>query len=209
MAVKSLARSGLTTFEKYSSLLAGNAAYQLPGAYEWLETVTLGTATASVTFSNLDTNYGSTYQHLQIRMVARSDDAGSTDARDLRIQVNGDTGANYAGHVLRGDGVGVYSNATSSQTAIATSFSMLPRPSNPSEQFGAAIIDVLDFAETTKNKTFRILGGSKPGGEDIAFLGSGLWVNTNALTEIKLFANSGGYNTGSRFSLYGIRSVNP
>ena len=176
-------------------------------AYDLLETEILTGSQASVTFSSLNSTYGSTYQHLQIRMVARSDEAGSSNARDLRIQVNADTGANYAAHVLRGDGADVYSNAASSQTSVATAMAMLPRPSNPTTQFGAAVIDALDVFETTKYTTFRMLGGVKPDGEDQIWLGSGLWMNTNALTEIKLFANSGNFGSNSRFSLYGLKKA--
>jgi len=181
-------------------VVAGNA-------YEWLETQVLGTAVASISFSNLNTNYGSTYQHLQIRMVARSDEVGSGNLRDLRIRTNGDTAGNYAAHVLRGDGAAVSSNAASSQTSVATAMALFPRPDNGTNQYGAAIIDFLDAFETTKYKTIRVLGGAKPTGEDQIFLGSGLWQNSNALTSITLFANSGNLAVDSRFSLYGLRSA--
>ncbi len=183
------------------------AAPAAAGSYDLLETEILTGTTASVTFSSLNSTYGSTYQHLQIRMVARSDEAGSSNLRDLRIQVNADTGTNYAAHVLRGDGAGVYSNAATSQTSVATAMSMLPRPSNPTTQFGAAVIDVLDAFSSSKYSTFRILGGAKPDGEDQIWLGSGLWMNTNALTEIKLFANSGNFGSNSRFSIYGLKGA--
>ena len=125
----------------------------------------------------------------------------------MRIQVNADTGTNYSSHVLRGDGTSVESNAASSQDSINTALSMFPRPSNPTTQYGAAIIDVLDAFETTKYTTIRMLGGAKPDGEDQIWLGSGLWQNTNALTEIKIFANVGNLTGDSRFSLYGLRSA--
>ena len=202
MPIKSLSQSSLLSFQKYSSLLAGNAAY-VPSSYDLLETTILTSSQASVTFDV--TGLGSTYQHLQIRMVARSDEAGSSNLRDLRIQANADTGSNYSAHVLRGDGAGVYSNAATSQTSVATAMAMLPRPSNPTTQFGAAVIDVLDAFSSSKYSTFRILAGAKPDGEDQIWLGSGLWMNTAALTEIKLFANSGNFGSNSRFSLYGLK----
>ena len=176
-------------------------------AYDLLETEILTGSQASVTFDSLNSTYGADYQHLQIRMVARSDDSGSSNLRDLRIQVNADTGTNYSSHVLRGDGTSVESNAASSQDSINTALAMFPRPSNPTTQYGAAIIDVLDAFETTKYTTIRMLGGAKPDGEDQIWLGSGLWQNTNALTEIKIFANVGNLTGDSRFSLYGLRSA--
>ena len=203
MGVVKLSTAGILDYQKYSSLLAGNTAF-LPGAFHLLETQVLASSESSVTFSSLST-YAADYQHLQIRMVAKSADGVSSNLRDLRIQVNADTAANYAAHVLRGDGADVASNSATSQTSIATATSMLPRPSNPTADFGAAIIDVLDAFETSKYSIFRMFGGAKPSGEDQIWLASGLWMNTNALTEIKLFANSGNLGINSRFSLYGIR----
>ena len=191
-------------------VLAAQAEAAAPAAvdaYDLLETEILTGSQASVTFSSLNSTYGADYQHLQIRMVARSDEAGSSNLRDLRIQVNADTGSNYAAHVLRGDGAAVSSNGAASQTSVATAMAMLPRPSNPTTQFGAAVIDALDVFETTKYTTFRMLGGAKPDGEDQIWLGSGLWMSFNALTEIKLFANSGNFGSNSRFSLYGLKKA--
>ena len=202
-----LTSTSLLDYNRYLSLLVGNDAF-VPApinAYDLLLTEIIPGSQASVTFSDLNSTYGSTYQHLQIRMVARSDEAGSSNLRDLRIQVNADTGTNYSAHVLRGDGAGIYSNAAISQNSVATATAMLPRPSNPTTQFGAAIIDVLDAFESSKNTTFRIVGGAKPDGEDQVFISGGAWLNTNALTEIKIFANSGNLGENSRFSLYGLR----
>ena len=203
MAIKSFTRSTIENNIFYRSMLAGNTAYN-PSDEDVLAEEILTSSQASVTFSGLDT-LAAGYKHLQIRMVARSDEAGSSNARDLRIQVNADTGANYAAHVLRGDGAAVYSNAASSQTSVATAMAMLPRPSNPTTQFGAAVIDALDVFETTKYTTFRMFGGVKPDGEDQIWLGSGLWMNTAALTEIKLFANSGNFGSDSAFALIGVK----
>lgn len=202
MGIKSLSNSsGIVNFQKHQSMLAGIELNK----FHHLETVRLGSSAASVEFTNL--GQYSDFQHLQIRMVARSDEAGSSNLRDLRIQANADTGSNYAAHVMRAGGDGnVYSNAAASQSSVATSFPVFPRPSNPTTQFGAVILDVLDAFETTKYTTFRMLGGAKPDGEDHIWLGSGLWMNTNALTEIKLFANSGNFGSNSRFSLYGLKA---
>jgi hypothetical protein len=195
---RSLRESSLLNTTDYRSLSVGS----VPTSEYLITTTVLTQNEPSVTFDV--SAFNGVYKHLQICMVARSDDAGSSNLRDLRIQVNADTGASYSSHVLRGDGAGIYSNATSSQTSINTALALLPRPSNPSTQYGAAIIDVLDAFETTKYTTIRMLGGAKPDGEDQVWLGSGLWQNTSALTEIKIFANVGNLAAGSRFSLYGV-----
>lgn len=171
--------------------------------YELIETHVLGSAQSSVTFSSLGT-YSSTYKHLQIRMAVRSAETGSTNLRDLRIQVNGDTGTNYSSHRLRGDGAGVFSDGSTSQNAIFGG-AMFPRADNPANEFGAAIVDVLDVYSTSKNTTFRILGGAKPSGEDQIVLSSGAWLNTASVTSLLIYANSGNLAANSRFSIYGIK----
>lgn len=207
MPIKRLSQSSLLTFEKYSSMLAGNAAYEpVETGYEWLETTVLPSNQASVIFSDLGTKYSSTYKHLQIRMTGRSDDPGSSNARDLRIRVNGDTGLNYSAHRLRAEGTVVVSDASVNQNAI-NAYTMFPRPDNPAGQFGAGIIDLLDFSSSSKNKTFRIFGGLRPTGESGVWLCSGFWNSTAPITSIAIFANVGNLVIGSRVSLYGLRSV--
>jgi hypothetical protein len=72
----------------------------------------------------------------------------------------------------------------------------------------SAIMDVHDYASTTKNKTMRSFGGSD--GADYFVTGtvgllSGLWMNTNAITSITIALGAGNYSTNSKFSLYGIK----
>ena len=95
--------------------VAGAGAAGGGGAFDLLETTVLGSDTASVTFSNLNTY--SAYKHLQIRLVARSTNASAS--RSVRIQFNGDTASNYAYHYLLGDGSSVSSDASTSQTSTA------------------------------------------------------------------------------------------
>ena len=165
------------------------------GAYEWLETISVGTAAASVEFTNVNTNYGSTYQHLQVRFTAQ------TAAQRLRMRLNGDSGQNYATHLLYGEGTVVAS-------AAGTNFNVmsLAQGNNETNIFAAGIVDLLDAFETTKNKTIRHLGGISGNTKEIA-LTSGVWLNTAAITTITLRVDSGNIAVNSRFSLYGLRSA--
>lgn len=174
------------------------------GAYDLLATEILTGSQASITFSS--GGVWADYQHLQIRLVARSDETGSSNARDLRMQLNGDGGTNYASHRLNGDGAGVYSSASTSQASIF-GLPVYPRPSNPTTQYGATVIDILDINSTSKYSTVRMLSGSKPDGEDAIGIVSGLWLNTAELTSATIFANSGNLATGSRASIYGIKAA--
>jgi hypothetical protein len=75
--------------------------------------------------------------------------------------------------------------------------------------FGAAIVDILDFASTNKNKTIKsfhgLTGGASGLGDlNAVHLSSGLFLSTNAVSSITIFPNTGNFVTGSRFSVYGV-----
>jgi hypothetical protein len=69
----------------------------------------------------------------------------------------------------------------------------------------AGIIDIHDYASTTKNKTTRMFGGIDKNGSGEVSLFSGLWRNTSAITSINIYMSSGNWTTDSTFSLYGIK----
>jgi hypothetical protein len=187
--------------------VAGAGAGPAPAAgnaYEWLETSILGSDTADVTFSNLNSSYGSTYQHFQIRAVVRTDRAANEDI--IAITFNGDSASNYVSHLLAGTGSSVVSQESVTggpHTYIYAGFTATNN--SAANAFSGHIIDILDPFETTKFKTIRQLFGHPAG--NLVGLTSGLWRSTSAVTSIKLDAAIGTvFKTGSRFSLYGMRS---
>jgi hypothetical protein len=177
-------------------ILSAAGAGGVAGDYELINTQILGSNQPSITFSSLGT-YSSTYKHLQIRATVRTDRAGAADGGIIRF--NGDTGANYAHHILAGDGSSVNSFANTSQTQMVS----LGGVGNTAaaNAFSAAVVDILDAYSTTKNKTLRSLHGVTS-----INLSSGVRLNTVSLTSIELGPQLGtNFLTGSRFSLYGIR----
>jgi hypothetical protein len=169
------------------------------GDYELIQTqIISGSSTTSVVFSNLN-NFSSTYKHLQIRASVSHTGSGG-NAMDLRI--NGDTGSNYAWHQLFGGGSSVISSGLASQTLIRDAIVFGQNNSNTS--FSGAVIDILDCYSTTKNKTIRSLGGM-PATNSIIQLGSGVRLNTEAVSSINLFIQANALGANSRLSLYGIR----
>jgi hypothetical protein len=181
---------------------AGGAAFDL------LETQTLGSDSASVTFSSLSA-YASTYQHLQLRITARTNRSGA-DSDPVILQFNGDTGSNYTRHGLGGYNFGgstaMYSNAGTSQTSLFLAEAM-PVASSTSNAFGAIVSDILDAFETTKFKTVRSLPGMNAAWSSVE-LRSGAWLSTSAVSSIVIKPLVGSnLVTGSRFSLYGIKAA--
>lgn len=174
-----------------------------PGAMIPIETITVGAGGASsVTFSNIP----STYSHLQIRSLSRSSTSGN-GSDGLYIQLNTDTGSNYARHYLAGTGASAVADGQTSQGFIIAGY--CPRAGQLSSCFGVSITDILDYSNANKNTTVKSLAGvetnftsSFPG---YATLFSGLWMNTSAVTSIKLYSEANNLVQYSHFALYGIK----
>jgi hypothetical protein len=176
----------------FGILSAAGAGVGVAGDYELIETSILTSSASSVTFSNLGT-YSSTYKHLQIRQVARA-----TTNTTSRIRLNGDTGTNYARHVLLGNGSTVGSFAATSASAMGGITVV-----NTANVFSGGITDILDAYSTTKNTTIRQLSGVAT--TEINLF-SGVYLNTASISSITILLDgAGSFEVGSRFSLYGIR----
>jgi len=182
-----------------SSRLAAGAA----GSYESIATVTVGSGgSATVSFTSIP----ATYTHLQIRAITRNSYSGSVTTGNGTVILNSDTGSNYALHQLRANGASVSAVATASAGSMY-GFSDIGGTS-VSNFFGAGIIDILDYTNTNKYKTIRVLTGSDGNttNDDWLFFASGLWQNTDAVTTITLASDNPNYAEYSQFALYGIKS---
>ena len=187
--------------------VAGAGAGPVAGgnAYELLETQTLSGTQASVTFSNLISSYGSTYQHLQIRMVTRGNRSGAEDS-NIYIQFNSQTGTYYNSHYLRGNGSATESVAFTSTNNTGIFLSQANTgATQTANSFAASIVDILDPFETTKFTTVRTLAGMT-GALNRIFLHSGAFRLTDAVDTITIDDTIGDFTQYSRFSLYGMRS---
>ena len=173
------------------------AAGGLVGDYEHIETVTVGAGgTASVTFSSIP----GTYKHLQIRGLARASAGDSVISAILNSDTNS---ANYRAHIVKGDG------ATASSSSWQNTYVMINGYAGSSTTFAVGVIDILDYASTTKNTTIRALSGADFNGSGQVGLISTLWVNTAAVTSIKLdpvfWGGTSLFTQYSSFSLYGVK----
>jgi hypothetical protein len=172
------------------------------GDFESIATVTVGSGgAANVEFTSIP----GTYTHLQIRGLIRC--TRSDTAVDVNLQVNSDTGSNYADHALYGSGSAA--GAFGGGSADRIRFLWAPAANNTASFFGGAVADMLDYANTNKYKTFRTLTGGDGNAtlENQVSLRSGLWQSTSAITSIKLFFSVGNFAQYSHIALYGIRSA--
>ena len=181
----------------YASQISGHLAP--PNSYASIATVTVGSGGASsITFSSIH----STYTHLQIRGISRSTYVGSGDG--TIVQFNGDTGSNYAYHLLIGTGSSVVAAANSSYTYMYVGDTT--GSTSTSGMFGTFVLDLLDYTNGNKYKTLRTLNGNDQNGSGSVRFVSGLWQNTAAVNAITINSfNGAGFAQYSSFALYGVK----
>lgn len=177
---------------------SSNMSVKLTDFYQ-IATTTVGSGGAStIEFTSIP----STYTHLQIRGIARGTRVDTSANNQIRF--NSDTGANYASHYLTGNGSSGSSGNETSSTYIYTGG--LVSSLSTANSFETSVIDILDYANTNKFKTVKILSGWDANGSGLAALWSGHWRNTNAITSITLFPNANGFAQYSSFQLYGVKA---
>jgi len=166
------------------------------GSFESIATVTVGAGgSSSVSFTSIP----STYTHLQIRCLAKDTTAGST-FQNFKMTINGNTMTRR--HFLFADGASVAAGSSTTNLAIGN----IPAAGFTSI-FGAVIIDILDYANTNKNKTIRSLGGTDANGSgELAFYSALYAVNTNAITNLSFSADSN-LAQYTQIALYGIKGA--
>jgi len=169
------------------------------------------------------TNIPQYYTHLQLRCVLQ-DNRSTYGLDQLRVQVGSggtlDTGStSYAWHYARGDGASAtaFGAATNSGDNASWQINGAVGTTASPTSWGAIIIDILDYANTSKNKTMRALSGNDLNGTGPTSvpgrvaLGSGVWLGSNALQSIntvRLFPeNATLFTQFSQVALYGIKVV--
>lgn len=171
------------------------------GAYDSIATTSVSTAVSSITFSSIP----ATYTHLQVRLFGRGTNADANI--DGYCWLNGnETQSNYTYHFLRGNG-STTSAGGSAASATPTAFSINSGGSGAG-MFGVAIIDILDYTDTNKYKTIRSLTGEDENGGGNIYARSALFLNTSAITTIKLIGQAtNNFAQYSHAALYGIKGI--
>jgi len=164
-------------------------------SYESIATAT-PSGTGTVTFSSIP----STYASLQIRFSLLTSSSGWSSY----LRLNGDTGSNYVYHYIAGTGAAVSAAGVTANSSI--DFSSLNSGSNTTNP-SVGIIDIHDYASTTKNKVIRDFAGIDKNGSGDVNLISGLWLNTAAITSVTLTVPVATFSSGTTFSLYGIKGA--
>lgn len=182
--------------------ILASSSFVSAGDYESIATVTVGSGGASeIEFTSIGTDW----THLQIRFLYGN--TNTTSTRETIMRFNGDSGNNYADHQLAGNGSSASASATTSTNAIYVA-QCDHSSSAGTSAFGVSVIDILDYRNTNKNKTSRQLWGWDGNGSGVIRFSSGLWMNTNAITSIKLLpVSTGNFRQYTQAALYGIKSA--
>ena len=199
LAATSFKRSLFTTpSPKYDDFLVGNSAY-IPSSFESIATATGTGSSGTITFSSIP----STYKHLQIRANLRCSAAAVNT--NMYMQLNSDTGSNYAYHRLTGDGAAVTAAGSATQTSIFVGG--VPSATTTANVMATVIIDIHDYASTTKYKTSRAIFGrnSNNAYTENIILESGLWQSTSAVNSISFVLDNPSFTTATTIALYGIK----
>ncbi len=179
--------------------VAGAGGGVAASAYDLISTTVLSTA-ATVTFSDLLTA-AADYKHLQIRALVQTN-TSNTGNLNLTFRFNADTSSSYYNKRLNGNGSTVISEATVGGSGAFDLNDATPGFGTSTSIFGAVILDIYDFSDTSKKTTIRAFCGSYNGIEQDVSLQSGFYNKTNAIDVIG-FTNTLSANT--RISIYGIK----
>jgi hypothetical protein len=169
----------------------------LPPSFESIATASpVGSSTT--TFSGIP----GTYKSLQLRINGTLPTGGLYNS--ILIQFNGDSATNYSFHALTGSNENVGAHGSANTTyMIAAGF---PYGSNNDAFPTGAIVDIHDYASTTKNKTIRSFAGwdrNATASSEVC-LSSGLWRNTAAVTSVRVWSSIN-FGAGTSIALYGIK----
>ena len=159
--------------------------------YEPIATQTLGSAASTYTFSSISGSY------TDLVLIASA--YGTAVNQNLYIRFNGDSGNNYSGTTLWGNGTSALSARVTSQ-----SYFFMDRLGNGTG-YGTGVAHIMNYSNTTTYKTTLVRYGYA--GTDTEAT-AGLWMNTAAITSVTI----GGGGTaniaaGSTFTLYGIKAA--
>ena len=167
----------------------------MPSTYTPIATTTLGSSTATVTFSSIAGTYTDLVLICNIAQAAGNN--------SLRIRYNSDTGTNYSRTYLLGNG----STASSGRTSSDVSGYLSETTGSTTLEF-AVVAHIMNYSNTTTYKTHISRSNRASSSVDAVV---GLWQSTSAITRIDLAMGgsfpTNNFATGSTFTLYGIKAA--
>ena len=166
----------------------------MPTTYDKIATTTLGSASASITFSSIAASW------TDLRLVFNNTGASATGVGTPTMRFNSDTTSNYSVVRLAGQGTTAAATYDSSQTVMNLASYTAPQTSVPL----LITVDVFSYAGSTLKTCFITYSNDYNGGGSIEHA-TGLYRSTSAITSITITsAGASTWNTGTTATLYGI-----
>ena len=185
----------------HQSLNAGNQF----GAMVPIQTITFTNSTTSdATFTNIP----QTYQDLMIVGSARRTDAATTATIYVTPYYSGISASPQSTTILEGNGSTASSSRNSSQDGAF--MASVPAASATAGIFGSIVWHCLNYANTSTFKTSISRAAADVNGSGTTRLAVNLTRGTGGITTVNCstFSGSAFFETGSTFTLYGIRAAN-
>ena len=165
------------------------------GSFDHLETTILSGTQTTVTFNNLNSTYGSDYQHLQFRLSLSR--PGNDDIAGAAIKIQSGQDFGYYHNLFRG------SSSPTSGSGTGGIFSYAGN--NNLSHYSGHIFTILDAFDANKNVTAQYFSGQAGNNEPYLQFGSMYRNNTFAVDSVD-FTAAAGFAINSRLSLYGLKA---
>ena len=169
----------------------------MANTYTLIEAKTLTTTTASITFSSIP----ATYTDLLLKISSRNNDIYN----EIHFRFNGNSGSNYSGLNLYGNGSIAQSSSSSSISSLQN-LTVESVSGQTANTFGNTELYIPNYT-SSNNKSVSADGVQENNATSAqAMLGAGLWAQTGAITSIEAFPSIGSFVADSTFYLYGIKN---
>jgi hypothetical protein len=176
------------------------------GGQDLLASQVLSAATSPFdTNTILGGNIPQTYKKLILDLHIRG--AGAATTVGALLRANNDSAANYDYVVGRWTGTSSGTAESFAQTGVLLDNGASPAASAGAGLFSQIHVEILNYADTTRMKTFSVYGVMKTGtasGSINTIMVSGHWRSTAAITRLQVYPTAVNFDTNSSFYLYGV-----
>ena len=199
MAIRKFSTSSISTGTKSSKFwdqTTGSDAISL------IASTTLSSDQTQIEFTNIS----QAYDHLQVYISARSDNASSESFVAARF--NSDSGTNYHFVQMYGTKGGTRSGGWEGSRS-SMPWERIPAGNAGSYVYGAMIQEVYDYSNTNKHTTTRGYGGWDDNSGGAIYFNGNRWANTAAVTTLTLLVGdnlgTAKLKSGTTVQLFGIK----
>ena len=174
----------------------------MTATYEKIATTTLGSNTASITFSSISGAY------TDLVLISFVRDTRTATYAFPQLRFNSDTGSNYSDTTVYGAATSV---ATYRSGGTGIQYGEAAGASQAAGNYAPFVTHFLNYSNSTTYKTILGRFNNPAGSNGQLLVGTqvALWRNTAAITSITILGDQGASTnlaTGSTFTIYGIKA---